>query len=77
MDKDEAKEWCSRFNSVGTMYLTITVGLVGPLNYNRWGAGFLLLFVCSQLYSIKELYNPFEPNTKMIQTRQVVRYGLP
>ena len=77
MNKDEAKEWCSRFNSVGVMYLTITVGLIGPLRYDRVAASFLLLFVLGQLYSIKEIYNPFNPDTITMQNRHILRYGLP
>ena len=59
------------------MYLTIAVGLVGPLTYDRLAAAFLLVFVLGQLYSIKEIYNPFEPDSQLIQTPQIMRYGLP
>ncbi|WP_454061484.1 hypothetical protein [Candidatus Nitrospira salsa] len=77
MDNDEAKEWCSRFNSVGVMYITITVGLIGPLNYDQWAAAFLLVFVCGQLFSIKEIYNPFQSDSMTLQTSQILHYGLP
>ena len=59
------------------MYLTITVGLVGPLKYDSWAAGFFLVFVLGQLYSVKELYNPFHPTAEMLETSQLVRYGVP
>jgi len=77
VDKDEAKKWCARFNSVGVMYITITVGLIGPLQYDQWAAAFLLVFVVGQLYSIKEIYNPWQPGSMTLQTRQVLHYGLP
>ena len=59
------------------MYITITVGLIGPLKYDKGAAAFLLIFVLGQLYSIKEIYNPLQPDSMTLQTSQVLRYGIP
>ena len=49
MGDGEAKTWCSRFNTIGAMYLTLTVGLTGPLKYDRTAAAFLVLSQAGRL----------------------------